>query len=69
MITWKKSIPQTRLRLQKIMIGLEAESGEEEWENETEGGGEKGKTGDRAREKKMRRRSDGGLRRMAAKID
>lgn len=37
---WEKSIPQTRLRLQKVMIGLEPDSGDDEWEDEGEDGEE-----------------------------
>lgn len=39
-MVWEKSIPQTRLRLQKVMIGLEPESGDDEWEDEGEDGEE-----------------------------
>ena len=35
----KQSIPQTRLRLRKMMIGLELDSGGKEWEDETDDGG------------------------------
>ncbi len=59
---WKKSIPQTRLRLARMMIGLETESGEDEWENEGEGGGKRGKD-----EKNKRiRRDDGNVKRKIA---
>ncbi|CAF9924483.1 MAG: hypothetical protein ALECFALPRED_002776 [Alectoria fallacina] len=54
----EKSIPQTRLRFEKTMIGLEVESGEEEWEDEREGD-DKGKERERKdeKQKKMRRRA------------
>ena len=48
-----KSIPQTRLRLQKMMIGLETESGDVEWENEREGD-ERGKEWMKEKEEKKR---------------
>ena len=68
LIDWKKSIPQTRLRLQKMMIGLEPESGEEEWEDEREDGG-KGKGSWRIYEekKRMRRNEENDRRRAGGK--
>lgn len=38
----KQSLPQTRLRFQKEMIGLDGRSGSEEWEDERESDGRRG---------------------------
>lgn len=53
--------------MQKMMIGLEAEGGEVEWEEEEEGdvkGNER--TRDKDEKHKRLRKSDGGARKMAA---
>ncbi|KAF6221423.1 hypothetical protein HO133_002278 [Letharia lupina] len=65
--TYGESIPQTRLRLEKIMNGLEAGSGEEEWEDEGEGD-EKGKEREREKVEKQKRirRTEGNARKRTA---
>ncbi|KAM0806256.1 hypothetical protein BDR22DRAFT_816464 [Usnea florida] len=63
--SYGESIPQTRLRFQKILYGLDAESeGEEkEWEDEKEGddggGRDKGKEREKEKGKERGRRGEG----------